>query len=93
MDAFSRLIDLIRSEGKVYNPPSILFAKVVSVVPFIISVGDLQLDKDNLLVVDYVADYIANYNVSHQINVGDLVAIMPTYDRQIFVVLAKVVSI
>ena len=106
---FNQLIGLMREEGKAYNPPSILLAEVISPSPLVIKVGDLQIDKDNLKVADYLLlDYKRQYQSSsdditygttnyikfkNTVSKGDILAVMPTADRQTFVILARVVNI
>lgn len=121
---FEEIIETMRNEGKAYNPPSILIGKVISTPPNLhVQVAGVMLDKDNLLIADYLLpDYTRKANLavtnagvtntvsshSHSINLsfenkdiiftdtfseGDLLAIMPTQDRQTFIILCKVVAL
>lgn len=78
-DPYSELIKKMRNQGTHYNPPSIELGKVISVTPLTISVSDLQLTKDNLLVADYLTDLIN----------GDLVTLVQS--GSIYIILARVV--
>jgi len=120
---FNQLIQFMREEGGYYNPPSILLAEVVTPSPLVIKIGDdLQIDKDNLKVADYlVANYEREIKSKGSLNVsatvsnggslssltvnngkiqftdalkaGDLLAVIPTEDRQTFIVLCRVVDV
>lgn len=97
---FNQLIQFMREEGGYYNPPSILLAEVVNPSPLVIKIGDdLQIDRDNLRVADYL---LANYTrqtsagtitFTDTLQVGDTLAVIPTEDRQTFIVLCKVVDV
>jgi Protein of unknown function (DUF2577) len=82
MDAFSKMLKLIREEGSVFNPPTILIGDVVSTSPLVIRIDELEIDKDNILINKDLV--LAN---------GDEVAILPTDDRQTFIVICKVVGV
>lgn len=62
-DPYSEMVSMMRNEGSKNNPPTIQFADVSSVEPLKIKLGDIELDKDNLLIADYL---LSNY--SRQIN-------------------------
>lgn len=52
---YVELLSTMREQGKSVNPPSIKLAEVVSSPPeIIIKMGDLQIDKDNILIADYL---------------------------------------
>lgn len=52
---YSQIIEIMREKGADRNPPSIQIAEVVSPPPnLIIKIGDLQIDKDNILIADYL---------------------------------------
>jgi len=51
---YAKLLGMMRSEGGYSNPPSIIIGTVVSDNPLIVDVGDLEVDKDNLYVADYL---------------------------------------
>ncbi|MGB9813537.1 MAG: DUF2577 domain-containing protein [Thermovenabulum sp.] len=128
---YSTLIKIMREQGAKYNPPSIQIGQVISPPPnIVIKIGDLQVDKDNILIADYllptyqrqisipmtsgagimsseiVGDHGTHTHTIYQLEIsqgkiqtqdtlksGDLVAVMPTEDRQTYIVLAKVVSL
>ena len=80
---YTRLIEVMQDEGARNNPPSIVLGEVVSGFPNpIIRFGSLQLDKDFF----YINEVLVN-----NLGYGDKVVAIPTADRQIYVVLAKVV--
>lgn len=86
---FAKLLGMMREEGGAYNPPSILLSEVVTAEPLTIKVGELQIDRDNLLVADYLLN---NTEMWNGLVAGDLLAVMPTEDRQTFIILARVVK-
>lgn len=134
---FTELIGFMQEEGKTFNPPSILLGEVTEVkkdgagkvTDLKIKIGELEIDKDNLLVADYllsgyerqyknptpakisaeamstegynphthditelqVSDGIMQY--IDTLSRGNVLAILPTEDRQTFIVMCKVVSL
>jgi len=44
----------MREQGAKYNTPYVQIGVVISADPLTIKLGDLQIDKDNLLVTDYL---------------------------------------
>jgi hypothetical protein len=109
---YSKLISFMREEGAVNNPPSILLAEVSSAFPDVtITIGKLQLDRDNLYFADHlVPDYKREVEIESEsisvpeltdvkgdmtfkdsLEVGDIVAVLPTADKQQYIVLARVV--
>lgn len=66
---YSKLIEIIRDKGSSNNPPSIQIGEVISPLPnLIIKIGDLQVDKDNILIADYLLkeeSYIREYKSSN----------------------------
>lgn len=53
-DPYVSIIGTVRQEGSKFNPPSIDIGVVISPNPLIIAIPGLQLNKDNLLVADYL---------------------------------------
>lgn len=126
---YSKIIEIMKDKGSANNPPSIQIGEVISPPPnLIIKIGDLQVDKDNILIADYLLrDHMrevrtdgmtnipskqyetgtttVNSNHSHSIESftihntkmytddtlikGDLLAVMPVYDRQLYIILAR----
>ncbi|MFZ5987089.1 MAG: DUF2577 family protein [Bacillota bacterium] len=144
---YTEMIGMMREHGSKYNPPSIHLAEVLAPPPdLIIKLGDIQVDKNNILIADYLLSeykraYYANGRIifndgdcggitkeacshphSHLMSTievdttdyhiegggesgddkylwfkdtlkkGDLLAVMPTCDMQVYIVLARVVS-
>lgn len=74
---YSYLVSTIRKQGAVYNSPSVQLGKVVSVSPLAVTIGELQLTKDNLLLADYLKegysrDMEAGGSLNTYISKGDL---------------------
>lgn len=146
---YSEIIGLMMEQGSKYNPPSIQLAEVLVPPPdLIIKMGDIQVDKNNILIADYLLkeykrSYYANGKIvfndsdcgttdsyicghtsqthSHKVvsvkidtedysvegkgkddgkylwfkdtvEKGDLLAVMPTCDMQMYIVLSRVVK-
>lgn len=91
---YTEIIDVMRQQGKAFNPPSILIGEVSAPPPDLkIKIGNIQIDKDNILVADRSIFYYFNYVGDYAIKPGDRLAIMPTQDMQTFIVLCRVVAI
>ena len=48
------LFEEMRSKGALDNPSSLQLGEVISIEPLIIKIGELQLDKDNLLIAEHL---------------------------------------
>ncbi len=84
-DPFKLIIDVMRKEGSIYNPPSVMLGKVINPAPdLLISVNGLQLDKDDLKAAEYLTGSLKN---------GDEVVILPAADKKVFLIICKVVSL
>ncbi len=126
---YSTIIRIMREEGSVHNPPSIMLAEVLSPPPnLLIKVGDIQIGKPNILISDcllpgYQRQYsqtgdgtiitktppgpekYSEYTIleslvdtgqikwTDTLKKGDILAVIPTYDGQTYIVLARVVRI
>lgn len=54
-DPYSELLSAMQRQGKSVNPKSIKLAEVVAPPPdIVIKMGDLQVDKDNIYIADYL---------------------------------------
>ncbi|MCD3223934.1 DUF2577 domain-containing protein [Clostridium botulinum] len=103
-DPYVGIIGIMEEAGKKHNPPSIQLGQVINISPIKIKVGDLILEKYNLLINEDLLKHdrkvtINNYaNINNAtmhietiLNKNDTIAILPTQDRQIYIVLCKVV--
>lgn len=100
---YSELVKIMQEQGAKFNPPTIEIGEVISPNPLKIRLGDLQIDKDNILINDFLlqgyqrqfkVNGITNeYEAIDTLKKGDLLAILPTEDRQTYIVLCKVVSL
>ncbi|HEX2924806.1 MAG TPA: DUF2577 family protein [Ruminiclostridium sp.] len=148
---YTEMLSIMQEHGAKYNPPSIQLAEVLVPPPnLIIKMGDVQIDKNNILIADYLlAEYKRAYLADGRIVFsddslggetaknscqhphphsmksievdtydyhtagggregsgedkdkylrfkdtlfkGDVLAVMPTYDMQMYIVLARVV--
>lgn len=127
---YSTMIKLMQKHGAKYNPPSIQIGQVISPPPnIIIKIGDLQVDKDNILIADYLlpnyqrqitipettatgtmtteltgSPYAHTHTMTEvgiqgkiqftdTLKAGDTVVVMPTEDRQTYILLARLVRL
>ena len=51
---YSKIIEQMKKQGASSNPPSIEIGEVILPNPLTIKIGDLQIDKDNILIADYL---------------------------------------
>lgn len=51
---YSKLIEQMKKQGATSNPPSVQIGKVISPDPLTVKIGDLQIDKDNILIADHL---------------------------------------
>lgn len=52
---YSKMIEIMKNKGASSNPPSIQIGEVIEPPPnLVIKVNDLQVDKDNILIADYL---------------------------------------
>jgi len=127
---YSKLIEQMKKQGASSNPPAIEIGEVASPNPLTIRVGGLQLNKNNILIADYllkgyrreikipeaaaigetnnvsIGDYGTHKHTVDKIGIneveitfldalkqGDKLAILPTKDKQTYIILARVVSL
>ena len=78
MNPYSEIIKLIQIYGASYNPPAIEIGEVVAPPPNIaVRVGDLQIDKDNILIADYLlSDYEREVSVDETSEAGTITEII-----------------
>ncbi len=81
MNPYIEILKHMQDQGAKYNPPSIQLGEMIN--SNTCKIGDLQIDKDNLL----IADDLLN------IKAGDIVAVIPTNDMQTYIILARVVKV
>lgn len=99
------LLGIMQEQGSKFNPPSICLGEVVSPDPDLkIKTEDLLLDKEDFLISDMlIGSYERNVELEGQgtlkmkfktsLKAGDIVALMPTSNRQQYIVLCKVVKL
>ncbi|GAB6150759.1 DUF2577 domain-containing protein [Clostridium novyi] len=97
------ILKIMEEMGSKSNPPSITTGQVINVNPIKVKVGDLILERYNLLInVDLLKhDKEVTINntsiikekstIESNLKNGDMLAILPTLDLQTYIVLAKVV--
>lgn len=65
---YSKMVELMKKQGASSSPPSIQIGEVIEPPPnLIIKVNDLQIDKDNILIADYLLKeekYIRQFKTS-----------------------------
>ncbi|WP_163854644.1 DUF2577 family protein [Paenibacillus elgii] len=95
------LVNFIQEQGAKLNPPSIQLGKVVSIPPnLIIQTGGQPLDREHLLVSEHLLrsqisgtseGVFEQVTLGMPLGVGDTVAMLPTVDHKVYIVLCKVV--
>ena len=80
---YVEILKHMQKQGSKLNPPSVQIGVMIS--SNVLKIGDLQLDKDNLLIADYL--------VSSNLKAGDAMAVILTDDRQTCIILARVVRL
>lgn len=101
---YSKFLDMVKPDK--VSGGSIVIGQVISTSPFTVSVGELQLDADNLLVSDHLLEgyqrsyssdrlipngsAVGNITYTDGLNAGDRLAMIPTSDKQLYIALARV---
>ena len=101
---YSRLLEITKEQSR--SPQGVMIGEVVSTTPLTVSCGDLQIDADNIFIADYLlSGYNRDYSTNRLIPngsdigtmqytdglfVGDQLAMMPTADRQLYIITARV---
>lgn len=101
---YSKILGMMKAKNEKYKD-NIIIGKVVSASPFIVQVGDLQIDRDNILIADYLLegysrDYTTdrlipggsssgNIKYADSVTEGDKLAILRTGDNQIYIIIAR----
>jgi hypothetical protein len=75
---YSEIINQMRNQGAYYNPSGIEIGIVTNEDPLTVQLGDLPLNKDNLLIADYLKK-----GYSRQINIPSASASGSTSDGSI----------
>lgn len=83
MDPYIEILQRMRSEGAKFNPPGIQLGEMINST--ILKIGDLQVDKTNLLIADYL--------IIDNLKADDVVVVIPTNDMQTYIILARVVRL
>lgn len=67
---YSKLIEQMRKQGGSVNSPDIQIGRVVSPSPLVVQIGDLQVDRDNLLIADYLLGNYARDAIIGEVSVS-----------------------
>ena len=105
---YSKLLEITKGKKKGIDrtTDNVRIGEVISTSPLTITIGELPIDKDNILVADYLlSDYSRDYTTNRHIpngsdsgtmvftdsvNVGDRLAILQTADKQLYIIIARV---
>lgn len=101
---YSKFLDMVKP-GSV-SGGNVVIGEVISSDPLTISIGELQIDGDNILISDhlltgyqrsYSSDRVipngsstGNITYTDGLDIGDRLAIIPTADKQLYIVTARV---
>lgn len=78
---YSGILSIVKQQNN-SSSSSVGIGKVVTISPLAISIGELFLDREDLMVSENVKEF----------NKGDTLAMVPTTNKQKYIILCKVVS-
>ena len=100
---YSLILNTVKQDNNANN--GVMIGNVISPNPLIIQIGDLQIDKDNILIADYLkVGYERNYSTNRSIvsgvdkgvmkytdtlKVGDKLAILQTSNKQNYIIVSR----
>ncbi|WP_249332922.1 DUF2577 family protein [Zhenhengia yiwuensis] len=87
---YTGLLNIMQEQGKKYNPPAVCIGKVIQPQPLQIKTGEMVLYQEDILISSVLVDL---NNRPINLERGDLLALMPTENRQYYIVLCKVVKL
>lgn len=79
---YNGILNLIKEQNKNSSSSTVVIGKVINSNPLAISIGELFLNSE---------DFMVNENIK-SFNKGDTLAMMPTSNKQKYIVLCKVVK-
>lgn len=80
----------MQEQGKKYNTPAVCIGKVVKTHPFQIETGEMLLEQEDILISSALVD---TNNRPNNLKQDELLALIPTENRQTYIVLCKVVKL
>ena len=80
--AYNGILNIIKQQNN-NSSSAVALGKVISTNPFSISIGELFLDREDLMVNESIKNF----------KEGELLAMVPTTNRQKYIILCKVVSL
>lgn len=80
---YNGILNLIKEQNKNSSSSTVVIGKVINSNPLAISIGELFLNSE---------DFMVNENIK-SFNKGDTLAMMPTSNKQKYIVLCKVVKL
>lgn len=99
MDAYEKLIDIMRKQGSVNNPIGLQLGEMTDATSC--DVGELHLESDDLLISEHLTDYEIKIDtptstetkikVHGKIKKGDLVLVQRTSDEK-YVIIEKLLD-
>lgn len=61
---YEKIIQTMRDEGAKQNPQSIKLGTIKSIEPFLLSIGALELDEDDVLISEHLLNIDTKANIS-----------------------------
>lgn len=90
---YMNLLAIMRQQGAVSNPVPFMLGSVISSMPLLIQVGEIQLERDELMInTSYLLESPVkglDYN-EYSFKVGEQLALLMSQDQQQFILLCKV---
>ena len=78
---YNRILNIIKQQNN-DSSSAIVLGKVISGIPLSISIGELFLDREDLMVNESIKSF----------KEGDLLAMVPATNKQKYIILCKVVD-
>jgi hypothetical protein len=98
---YTKLIGIMREEGKVFNPPSFVLGTVVKPLPnLVIDIGEIELETDDVLVSDLLVTGLTVHDgtqseeiIYKPLQLGDKVILFPDKEKDVYIIMSRVVSV
>nr|WP_302599710.1 DUF2577 family protein [uncultured Cellulosilyticum sp.] len=79
---YNGILSIIKQQNNT-SSPAVVIGKVISNNPLSVSIGELFLDREDLMVNENIKGF----------NQGDTLAMVPTSNKQKYIILCKVVNL
>lgn len=80
---YNGILNIIKEQNKNSSSSAVVIGKVICTNPLSVSIGELFLDSEDLMVNENIKGF----------NQGDTLAMVPTSNKQKYIILCKVVNL